>query len=52
MLQSVRWILRLGVLRARVICINIIGRSDGKTDFNYWDQRLVRSTLKSGDGQQ
>jgi len=52
MLQSERWILRQGVLRARVICMNVIGRSDGKTDFNCWGQRLVRSTRKSGDGQQ
>jgi len=52
MSQSERWILRQGVLRARVICMNVIGRSDEKTDFNYWGQRLVRSTRKSGDGQQ
>jgi hypothetical protein len=52
MLQSERWILRQGVLRARVIFMNIIGRNDGETDFNYWGQRLVRSTRKSDDGQQ
>jgi hypothetical protein len=52
MLQSERRILRQGVLRARVICMNIIGRSDRKTDFNYWGQRLVSSSRKSGDGEQ
>ena len=52
MLQSERWILRQGVLRARMICVNIIRRNDGKTDFNYWGQRLVRSPRKSGDGEQ
>jgi hypothetical protein len=52
MLQSERWILRQGVMRARVICMNIIGRNDGKTDFNCWGQRPVRSTAKSSNGQQ
>jgi hypothetical protein len=39
MIQSERWILRQGVLRARVICVNIIGRSDGKTDFKLLGSR-------------